>query len=166
MRVSLLATLYPLTKIFEKFQSKDKYDIILANHVIEHVDDPVNVLMRIKPFIKNDGKIFITVPNANSIHRLIGVEMNLLENKFQLNTSDIRAGHQRVYDYKSLIDDIKRAGLTIEESGGYNLKMVSLAQMKDWPQELLDAIFTVSQSMPKEICTNLWVTCKNNGENI
>ena len=149
--------------LFEEFQSGDKYNVILANHVMEHVDDPVNVLEHIKSFLEDDGKIFITVPNANSIHRLIGVKMGLLENKFELNKSDIELGHQRVYDFNSLKDDIKKAGLTIKDSGGYNLKMVSLSQMKDWPQELLDAIFVVSQSMPKEICANLWVTCKYNG---
>ena len=122
--------------------------------------------INMKNFLNKSGIIFITVPNANSIHRLIGVEMSLLENKYQLNTSDIKGGHQRVYDFKSLTDDIKKAGLTIKDSGGYNLKMISLTQMKDCPQELLDAIFTISQSMPIEICTNLWVTCKNNGENI
>ena len=151
---------------FEDYDADKKFDIILANHVLEHVENPVAVLINMKNFLNKSGIIFITVPNANSIHRLIGVEMSLLENKYQLNTSDIKGGHQRVYDFKSLTDDIKKAGLTIKDSGGYNLKMISLTQMKDCPQELLDAIFTISQSMPIEICTNLWVTCKNNGENI
>ena len=155
-----------INTFFENYKSENKYDVILANHVLEHVDSPSKVLNYIKLFLKDEGKVFITVPNANSLHRLIGVEMGLLSNKYQLNSSDIKAGHQRVYDFKSLKDDIKKAGLRIRDSGGYNLKMVSLSQMKDWPQQLLDAVFTISQSMPKEICSNLWVICKNNGDNI
>lgn len=146
--------------LFEKFQSENKFDVILANHVIEHVDNPINILKHIKSFLKKEGKIFITVPNANSIHRLIGVEMNLLKSKYELNESDKRAGHKRVYDNQKLEEDIKKASLKIVDSGGYNLKMVSLKQMKDWPQELLDAIFTVSLSMPKDICANLWAICE------
>ena len=49
----------------------------------------------------------------------------------------------------------------INDPGRYNFKIVSLSQMEDWPQELLDVIFTISQSMPEEICTNLWFTCEN-----
>ena len=48
--------------------------------------------------------------------------------------------------------------------GLFNQLWVAISS--DWPQELLDAIFTVSQSMTKEICANLWVTCKKNGKNI
>ncbi len=151
--------------LFENFQSENKFDIILANHVMEHVANPINVLNYIKLFLGKRGKIFITVPNANSIHRLIGVEMGLLKDIFELNKSDIKAGHKRVYNLKSLSNDVIKAGLNIEDSGGYNLKMVSLSQMQGWSQELLDAIFTVSKSIPKEICTNLWIICTKKEKN-
>ena len=145
---------------FEDFDTTEKFDLILANHVMEHVDDPVSLLHSMKKKLKPNGEMLITVPNANSIHRLIGVEMGLLNNKFDLNTSDINAGHQRVYDYDKLIEDVCSSGLNVTKSGGYNIKLVSLAQMKDWSQELLDAIFLVSKKMPKEICSNIWLLCK------
>ena len=146
---------------FEDFMTKDKFEVILANHVLEHVDDPVLVLKHIRNFLTSSGKIFITVPNANSIHRLIGVEMNLLKSKYELNESDITVGHQRVYDSTILEKDIEASSLKIFESGGYNLKLVSLEQMKDWPQELLNSIYSVSLSMSKDICSNLWYVCEN-----
>ena len=140
----------------------NSFDLILCNHVLEHVINPIDVLNHVKNFLTKEGIIFITVPNANSIHRLIGVEMQIIQSKYELHGSDKKAGHRRVYDYQKLEEDIEKASLNIVDSGGYNLKMVSLAQMKDWPEELLDAIFTVSLSMPNKICTNLWVICANN----
>jgi len=142
-----------INSFFEDFTTENKYDLILANHVLEHVINPVDVLNHVKNFLTKEGIIFITVPNANSIHRLIGVEMQIIQSKYELHGSDKKAGHRRVYDYQKLEEDIEKASLNIVDSGGYNLKMVSLAQMKDWPEELLDAIFTVSLSMPKYVPT-------------
>jgi len=143
---------------FENYTSSHKFDVVLANHVLEHVNDPVE-LMRIKfhEWLNEDGIAFITVPNAKSIHRLIGKQMSMLNTEYDLNSSDIKAGHQRVYDIDLLKSHIKEANLEIIDMGGYNIKMVSLSQMQDWNQELIDAIFEVSKKIPLELCANIWV---------
>jgi len=147
-----------LQTYFEDFCASEKFEVILANHVLEHVQDPIN-LMRIKfhEWLDKDGIAFITVPNAKSIHRLIGKQMGLLNNEHDLNNSDLKAGHQRIYNIDTLKKDVEAANLEILDIGGYNLKLVSLAQMKDWSQDLLDAIFEVSKNMPPDICANIWV---------
>ena len=146
---------------FEDYLPENKFDLILANHVLEHVSDPVCLMKnKFNDWVVPNGIIYITVPNARSIHRLIGKQMGLLDSEYDLNKSDIRAGHQRVYDKNMLVQHITGAGLKIVDMGGYNLKMVSLEQMKDWSQELLDAIFEVSKVMPLDICSNLWVKAR------
>lgn len=42
--------------------SKKKYDLILASHVLEHLDNPIQFLKHIKKFLKKKGKIFLEVP--------------------------------------------------------------------------------------------------------
>ena len=143
---------------FEKVPTHQKFDVILANHVLEHVDDTKNLLKNtLSKLMNKQTKLLITVPNAKSLHRQIGVEMGLLNSIFDLNPSDYAAGHQRVYDINSLFEDIKAGGLNISKHGGYNLKLVSLAQMKEWDNDLLEAIFQVSKSQTTDICANLWV---------
>ncbi len=39
-----------------------KFDVIICNHVLEHVVDPVKLLIRLQPFLKEDGIIYIEVP--------------------------------------------------------------------------------------------------------
>ncbi len=152
-------TIYPT--YFEDYSPNNKYDVVLANHVLEHVDDPVSILKdHCARWINESGIVFVTVPNANSLHRRIGKEMNMLDSIFSLNKSDINAGHQRVYDLEGLFLDIDKSGLKIESFGGYNLKLVSLEQMADWSQNLLNAIFEVSKNVPPEICSNLWAILK------
>lgn len=146
---------------FENFSSKEKFDVVLANHVLEHVDSPIELMKeKFNEWLSNHGLAFITVPNAKSIHRLIGKQMNMINSEYDLNDSDIKAGHKRVYDIDLLKSHIKEANLEIVEMGGYNIKMVSLLQMKEWSQELLDAIFEVSKKIPPELCANIWVKVK------
>lgn len=146
---------------FENFSSKEKFDVVLANHVLEHVDNPIELMKKkFNEWLSDDGLALITVPNAKSIHRLIGKQMNMINSEYDLNNSDIKLGHKRVYDIDVLKSHIKKANLEIVEIGGFNLKMVSILQMKEWSQELLDAIYEVSKKMPPEICSNLWVKVK------
>jgi 2-polyprenyl-3-methyl-5-hydroxy-6-metoxy-1,4-benzoquinol methylase len=52
--------------------TKNKFDIITANHVIEHVPDPVETLQTMKQFLAPGGFIWIAVPNAaNQINKAI-----------------------------------------------------------------------------------------------
>ena len=146
---------------FENYNTDKKFEVILANHVLEHVNDPVELMKaKFSNWLMNDGIIFVTVPNAKSLHRLIGKEMELLKCEYDLNNSDREGGHQRVYDISILKDHIEKAGFEIVDFGGYNIKLVSLMQMKDWSQALLDAIFEVSKKMPPDICANIWATVR------
>jgi len=147
---------------FELFDltPQKQVDIILGNHVLEHVDNPVEVLSRSKNWLKNTGYAIFSVPNANSLHRKIGVKLNLLNTVYDLNDQDRLVGHQRVYDQEALLQDVISAGYKIIEVGGFNLKLVSQKQMKDWSQDLIRAIFEVSRECPPDICSNLYVVCK------
>jgi len=146
---------------FEDFTSNRDFDLILANHVLEHVDDPVNILnVLADKHCRADTILYATVPNAKSMHRLIGKQMGMLDSVYSLNSSDVRAGHQRVYDIESLKSHFNQSPFIITDLGGYNLKLVSLAQMEDWSDELLNAIFEVSQDFPPDICSNIWVKAK------
>ena len=42
----------------------ERFDVITANHVLEHVHDPVQTLLAMKSLLAADGTIVITVPNA------------------------------------------------------------------------------------------------------
>ena len=146
---------------FESFKlsKEDRVDVVLGNHVLEHVCDPVKVLVRSKSWLKETGCAFFSVPNADSLHRRIGVNLKMLKTRYDLNDQDKLVGHQRVYDQESLLRDVVSAGYEIAEVGGFNLKLVSQKQMKDWSQELIRAIFEISRECPPDICSNLYIVC-------
>ena len=51
----------------EKFESMSKFDIVLANDIIEHVDNPQSFLQVAGNFVKKDGLFIISTINKNVI---------------------------------------------------------------------------------------------------
>lgn len=52
---------------FDEMGKEDKFDVITAFHVIEHLKDPVNLLKKASHFLKDNGKIFLEIPNADDV---------------------------------------------------------------------------------------------------
>lgn len=72
------------TKNFKKFLSSNKFDYIILTEVIEHIQNPEDILLLIKQTQPN-AKIFVSIPNSGFIlHRL-----RLLLGKFPVVTINI-----------------------------------------------------------------------------
>jgi 2-polyprenyl-3-methyl-5-hydroxy-6-metoxy-1,4-benzoquinol methylase len=55
----------------------ESFDVILLNHVLEHMYDPFDALKVCFTLLKPGGKLFLNVPNISSIERVIfGTEWN------------------------------------------------------------------------------------------
>src|SRR5688500_464573 len=57
--------------LFEEFHPNKLFNTIIMEHILEHVDDPVGLLERVKNWLAPNGKILLGVPNGDSIHRLV-----------------------------------------------------------------------------------------------
>lgn len=143
--------------LFEEYKSPVPYDIVLANHVLEHVETPAEILGTMKNWLKPDGRIFSIVPNRESLHRRIGVTMGLQKNLDDLSPRDKLVGHRRVYNLAELEADFKNAGFKVIAKGGYFLKMFANGSMLDFSHELIKGLNSVSQDFPPEVCANIYV---------
>lgn len=152
-----------LTKInslFEEFEPSTLFDTIIMEHILEHVDDPVGLLKKVKQWLAKDGRILLGVPNGNSIHRLAAVKMGLLSEPCQLNDRDIMLGHRRVYVSETLRKDIEDSGLEIEEMGGVFLKPISNGQIdKDWDEAMINGFYELGKDFP-DLSAELYVVCR------
>lgn len=149
-----------LYSLLENFKNKDKFDNIIAARLLEHLDNPVEQLKRIKSWLKSKGFLHIIVPNANSLNRLVGLKLGILKKTTQLTARDVRFGHKRVYDKKLLLKHIHKAGLKIVKFEGIYLKPLSNAQMIKFTPKLIRAFYEISKIMPVELCSELYVRCK------
>ncbi len=148
------------TCLFEEFKTDRKYDNIVLGHVLEHVEDPVNILKMCGDWLASDGYILAAGPNANSIHRQAAVKMGLLSHEKQLNATDEKNGHRRVYDLETLKKDFIDAGLNIERSGGYWLKPLSNSQIDEyWNESMIDAFLSLGEKYP-DIAGEIYVVAR------
>ncbi len=144
-----------INTLFEEFSPTERFDIILASHVLEHVDDPEKILKMIATWLTDAGKIIIVVPNKNSLHRQLAVTMGLQSQLDTLSQRDLLVGHQRVYSLKTLEEDIRKADLQPIESMGFFLKVLPNSMMLEYSSELLWGLNTISSSLPADLMANI-----------
>lgn len=149
--------------LFENFAPEQKYDRVLATHVLEHVDEPVALLNHIKTWLNPNGKIIIIVPNKESIHRQLAVLMGLQPQLDSLGKRDVLVGHQRVYSLTTLEEDVRAAGLKVTETAGFFLKALPNSMMLDYSGELLSALNKISPVLPKHLLANIGLVCELSG---
>ncbi len=149
---------------FEDFQTEEKFDTILSAHILEHVCDPVELLKKSSGWLKANGVLIIVVPNADSLHRRIGVSMGILKRVDAIAESDKLIGHRRVYTLTKLVDEIAKSGLNIIKLGGIGLKPFSNAQMEGWSDSIMNAFLEIGRDLPPDCCSQLYAVCAREGK--
>ena len=145
--------------LFEEFKPDLKYDTIIMEHILEHVDSPMELLMKVKDWLMPNGKLLIGVPNGNSIHRLVAVKMGLLEHPCELNPRDHALGHRRAYTPDTLRADLQSAGLNLVEMGGVFFKSLSNSQIQDhWTEEMIQGFYEMGKDFPDN-AAELYAVC-------
>jgi 2-polyprenyl-3-methyl-5-hydroxy-6-metoxy-1,4-benzoquinol methylase len=146
--------------MIENFTIEKRFDNIILSHILEHLNDPIMVLKRIKKLLHPQGRLFIVVPNALSLHRQVGVAMGLLNKVTTLNDADRSVDHKRVYTPTLLKRHCKSAGLLIEKFGGIFLKLLSNDQIQtQWSPELIQGCFELGKRYPN-LCSEIFVVCE------
>lgn len=143
--------------LFEEFEPEEQFDTIILGHVLEHVQDPLNILTRARTWLSPGGRIFAAVPNARSVHRQAAVLMGLLPQEDALNEMDLHHGHRRVFNPESFRSTFSQAGLRVDIFGGYWLKPISNRQTEcHWTSAMIEAFMQLGERYP-DIAAEIYV---------
>lgn len=146
--------------LFETFKPAQPYDAALALHVLEHVDDPRQVISNIASWLAPGGCVVAVVPNAQSLHRQLAVMIGLQPTIDHLSPRDKTVGHQRVYSLDQFTADFEAAGLEVEQRFGYFVKIVPNSMMRDWSPDLLRVLTEISDELPPHLLANIGVVAR------
>ena len=124
------------------------FDAIILQNILEHIEDPVSMLTNLRDLMTPSGRLYINVPLAHSLHRLMGVELGMIPSADALSESDIEYGHFRVYSPELMRDHIQCAGLRQVYEMPYYLKPLSTRMLQDLSDEQHRALFRLGQKMP------------------
>ena len=80
---------------FETVELPRKYQNVIITHVLEHLEDPVGILKRIRnEWLDEGGRLFLVCPNANAPSRQIAVKMGLISHNAAVTPSEEAHGHR------------------------------------------------------------------------
>ena len=136
---------------FENYEADQKFDNIVMGFILEHVENPDLILEKYKKFLKPKGKIFIAVPNAESLHRQIGFYAGYMKDLKKLSDADLLLGHRRYYDKNELVELAKRHNLKIKSVEGIFLKplMTSQLQSLNLSKEIINGMLEMGKKYPE-----------------
>lgn len=139
---------------FEEFNTEEKFDVIVLGFILEHVDNPVQILSRFRKFVTPGGKIYAAVPNAEVLNRRLGHLAGLLPDMQALSDNDLLLGHKRYYTVNTLREDAKKAGFEIERMEGIYLKPLATSQLVSLKldKKIIRALCEVGIDYPELSC--------------
>ena len=140
------------------------YDSIFLVHTLEHLDDPVGALTRIRSWLSPKGRLFLVAPNANAASRQIAVKMGLIDSHQAVTPGEHAHGHRRTYSLDTLELDARRAGLAIESRGGIffksfaNFQFDLLMKHQVIDQAYLDGCYALGMYYP-DLTASIYLVC-------
>jgi 2-polyprenyl-3-methyl-5-hydroxy-6-metoxy-1,4-benzoquinol methylase len=139
---------------FENYASEEKFDVIVLGFILEHVDDPCEILSKYRDFLTPNGKMYLAVPNAEVLNRRLGNLAGMLDDMESLSSNDVLLGHQRYYTVKTLSDDIQNSGYKIAKIEGIYLKPLTTKQMTslNLGREIITSLCEVGINYPELSC--------------
>jgi len=114
-------------KVSEKFKYKyfcgtfadvnwenEKFDLVYANQVVEHLKDPITALKLVRERLKDDGVLLVAVPNIHSLsHRIKFITEKLGLRKDKVGKYYDTEHHVFYYDKISISNMLKKAGFDV-----------------------------------------------------
>ena len=153
--------------LFETVQLPRRYDNILLTHVLEHLDDPVGVLRRVREeWLTDTGRLFLVCPNANAPSRQIAVKMGLIPHNAAITPAEAAHGHRITYSLDTLERDARLGGLQVVHRSGIFFKALAnfqwdrLLQTDIVSTEYLDGCFMLGQQYP-DLCASILLVCES-----
>lgn len=141
------------------------YDMIICASLLHEVERPDKFLDAVVRVCNKNTIVNIIVPNASSMHRLLGKEMKILKDEHDMTESNIDFQQNAVYDKSSLKKIVMDSGFEIIEEGAFFVKPFSHKQMYDMMktgilnEEVLDGLYALGDHMT-DFASELYVNCR------
>jgi SAM-dependent methyltransferase len=104
-------------------------DLVIVSGVIHETAAPEALLQAAVRWLAPGGHLLVSVPNAMSFHRLLAVQMGLIEAPEVLSERNRLLGQPRVYRPEDLRETVAALGLSEVRLDGYLFKPFTHAQM-------------------------------------
>jgi 2-polyprenyl-3-methyl-5-hydroxy-6-metoxy-1,4-benzoquinol methylase len=149
---------------FEDSDLDEAFDAIFLINTLEHLDDPVGVLRKIRQWLSPTGRLFVLVPNAQAPSRQIAVKMGLITHNAAVTDAERRNGHRSTFAFDTLERTTREAGLGVVQRGGLIFKGLANYQFDAaLAQGIIDEAYVegcyqLGMQYP-ELCASIYLVC-------
>lgn len=136
------------------------FDHVLLCNLIHELPDPVGLLRRAATVLAPDGLVHLSLQNPDSIHRLVALEMGLIDDVREVSARGDRFGTLGLWDADDLARLARDAGLGVVAREGVMLKPLPNGMMAELPPEVLDGFEGAARHLPAHCAMNLLVLAR------
>jgi 2-polyprenyl-3-methyl-5-hydroxy-6-metoxy-1,4-benzoquinol methylase len=143
----------------------EHFDFILLAGLLHEVERPEDIVAAVRPLCREDTVVHVIVPNARSIHRVLALEMGLIDRLDKLSSTQAALQQHRTFDVQSLSTLMEGAGFAVLESGSFFIKPFTHAQMDELmriglvTRSMLDGFYALGGHLPG-FGSEIFVNCK------
>ena len=127
-------------------------DLVICSALLHEVPSSSALLTAVRQVMDDHTRLHVNVPNADSLHRRVAKAMGLIRDTHAMSARNRSLLQRRVYDMRSLKDDLTDASLRIVDQGGYFVKPFTHEQMARivsiLDESVMDGLFRLGREMP------------------
>ena len=134
------------------------FDFIVVSSLLHEVSDPAALLAAIRSLCDAETTVHINVPNVRSFHRLLALEMDLIDDLFAQSETERRFQRHTRFDSDSLAKMLRENGFRILDSATYFIKpfthqqMDALMQSGAFSPAVINGLDRMTRHMPDMGC--------------
>jgi SAM-dependent methyltransferase len=144
--------------LWADYDFKGKYSDILLIDTIQMLDDKSEILTKIKNSMDQKSRFHIISPNNKSFHRLLGLEMNLIENLDDQSARDIAVEANQDLNWDKLRHLLSMVGFNILKEEGILFKLFDNKKMGSLDSDIISALFNLGNEF-KENAAHMYICC-------
>lgn len=151
------------TADLERYADDAVYDHVVATNVLHELDDPHGLLVRARRWLAPGGVLHVSLQNPDSIHRLVALELGLIERTEDVSELGLRYATRRIWSAAAFAELAASAGLVVRCREPVMLKPLPNALMATLPDELLAGLMRVAHRFPEHGAINLFSCVADDG---
>jgi 2-polyprenyl-3-methyl-5-hydroxy-6-metoxy-1,4-benzoquinol methylase len=170
----------------DEFDLADRYDLIICSEVLEHLYRPQRLLNTMTRLLKDDGLLFITVPNGYGPREILGRTEKFLRHRLKLggcidsarskarmldaatkcavHTSNPDQDHVQKFTTRQLTELFKRAGLSLIERVNSIFIFSVVLRTKSGVVDTVDG--RLADCLPHSLASGWYLLCRKRADGL
>lgn len=142
-------------------------DAVFMFGVLEHLESPISAILKAFFVLRPGGRLFITVPNAESLHRRHGLASGFIGAIDELSEQDYLVGHHRYYTSTTLVELLREIPFIRRVFEGIIIKPYPNSEMEKLDRRDINILYELGsvgdryeRAAKSRLCAELFVMCE------